>query len=143
MRNQLWFLRHRNVVELDAGRFHAYVRGLVGHAQRVANDIQRIGAHVLVRQLGLHHHFHVARIANIDAGKILGGGFMRDPQDPPAVRSELQVDALAQPTKTVEFVLPEMLEIPDQGICGAGAPREIRFCVHRDSRRWLQDMLRS
>ena len=48
-----------------------------------------------LRQVGLHHHFGLTRIGNVDTGEILWRAFMRQPEDAAAVRRDLDRHAFA------------------------------------------------
>ena len=88
------FLGLADVPHLDAGRRRAVRAGLVRDGHDVAADLQRVGAHVPMRQLGLRHHARLARIGHVHGGEILRRAFMRHPQHAAAV-VDLQADALA------------------------------------------------
>ena len=96
-----------------AGR--ACVR-LVGDGHDVADRLQRIGAHLRLRQVGAGDDFRRARVADIDRREILRRAFMREPQDAPPVLGELHRHAFAHPAEAVERVVPEQLEIPHQRV---------------------------
>ncbi len=104
-----------NVEQLDPGGLGALFRRLIGNRHDVAADFERIGAHLTMRQVRLHHELGVPGIADIDAGEVLGRGFMREPQNAPPVLRELQAHALAEPAEAGEFVLGNQLHVQRLG----------------------------
>ena len=122
-RDRARLLRHRDVEQLHAGRLLALLLGLVGDRHDVAADLKRIRAHVLLRQVGLHHHLGVARIGDIDRGEILRRALMRQPDDAAPVGRDLHRHALAHAAEAVQLVLGQQLEIPEDRLVLAGPER--------------------
>src|ERR1041384_1040010 len=75
--------------EIERGGLQAELGHLVGDRHQVARDLERIGAHLRVRQVGLHHHLGRAWIADVDRREIPGRAFVREPEDPGALPGEL------------------------------------------------------
>ena len=67
-----------------------------------------------------HHDLRLARIGDVDGGEILRRALMRQPDDAPAVRRDLDRHAFAHAAEAVERVLGEQLEIPGDRVVGAG-----------------------
>ena len=123
-RDRFRLLRHRDVEQLEARRLLALLLGLVGDRHQVAAGLQRVRAHVGLRQVGLHHHLGLARIGHVDGGEILRRAFMRQPEDAAAVRRDLDRHAFAHAAEAVEQVVAEQLEIPgDRPAVAAGRGR--------------------
>ncbi len=117
--DRLRFLRHGNIEKLEARRLLADLLALIGHCHHVAADLERIRAHIGLRQIGLHDHFGLARIRHVDGGEILRRALMRQPDDTAAVRRDLDRHAFAHAAEAVELVLGEQLEIPADGFVAA------------------------
>ena len=98
-------LRVGDVEQLDPGGLQSVRAGLVRHRHHIAADLQRVGAHVAVRQLGLADHLRLRRIGDIDAGEILRRRFMREPQNAPAGAGELHAHPLADVAETRQLVV--------------------------------------
>ena len=109
-----------NVEHLDAGRLQIFLRRLIGDRHQVAAGLQRVRAHIGVRQIGLAHHFRLARIGNIDGREILRRALMRQPDDAAAVGRDLHRHALAHAAKAAEHVVRQQLEIPGDGLIALG-----------------------
>ena len=109
-------LRHRDVEQLEPGRLLADLLRLVGDRHDVAGDVERVRAHMRLRQVGLHHDLRIARIGDVDAGEILRRAFVRQPGDAAAVLGELHRDAFAHAAEAAEIVLRQQLEIPGHGL---------------------------
>ena len=69
-----------------------------------------------MRQIGLHHKLGFARIAHIQRGEIFGRGFVRHPDDAPAILGDLHIDALAHAAETFHLVLGQKLHVESQGL---------------------------
>ena len=119
-RNRARLFRHRHVEQFEPGRLLPDLLGLIGDRHDVAGQFQRIRAHIALRQFGLHHHFGLARIGDIDAGEILRRAFMRQPDDAAAVFGDLHRHAFAHAAEAAEIVLRQQLEIPGDGFAGLG-----------------------
>ena len=118
-RDRFRLLRHRDVEQLEPGRLQALFLGLVGHRHQVAAGLERVGAHVRLRQIGLHHHLGLARIGDVDGGEVLRRALVREPEDAPAVGRDLDRHAFAHAAEAVERVLADELEIPGDGLVRA------------------------
>ena len=68
-----------------------------------------------MRQFGLRYDPGFARIADVDGGEILGRGLMREPQNTPAIRRDLHVDAFPDTAEAIELVLGQQFEIQNLG----------------------------
>jgi hypothetical protein len=110
--DRLRLLRRRNVEQLEAGRLLPRLLALVGDRHDVADDFERVRAHVGLRQLGLHHHLRLARIGDIDRGEILRRALVREPDDAPPVLGDLDRHALAHAAEAVSSCWAMQLEIP-------------------------------
>ena len=115
MRYQAGLLRLADVKNIETGRFVAGFRRLISDRQRIADDVQRIGTHAAMRQLGLHDDLRIARIADVHAAEIFRCRLMGEPQNAPSVRRQLHVYALAHATEAAEFVVREELHVPRHG----------------------------
>ncbi len=116
-------LRARDVEQLEARRFLAVLLHLVGNRHDVADGLQRVGAHVGGRQVGLHDDLGRARIGDVDGGEILRRAFMRQPQDAPAILGDLDRHALAHAAEAIELVMGDELEVARYGLV-AGLGRD-------------------
>src|SRR5215472_10890366 len=67
-----------------------------------------------LRQVGACDQLWRTRIADIDRGKVLWRALMREPQDTAPVLGDLDRHALANPAEPVEFVMCQLLEIPNR-----------------------------
>ena len=94
-RDRLRVLRLGDIEQLEARRLLADLLGLVGDRQDVAGELERIGAHERLRQVGLAHHLGLARIGYVDGGEILRRALVREPDDAPSVRRDLHRHAFA------------------------------------------------
>ena len=110
--DRLRLLRHRDVEQLEAGRLLPRLLALVGDRHDVADHLERIRAHVALRQLGLHHDLRLARVGDIDRGEILRRALVREPDDAPSILGDLDRHALAHAAEAFELVMREELEIP-------------------------------
>ena len=117
--DRLRFFRHGNVEQLEARRLLSDLLALIGHRHGVAADLERVGAHVGLRQIGLHDDFGLARIGHVDGGEILRRAFVRQPDDAAAVRRDLDRHAFAHAAEAIELVLGEQLEIPADRLVAA------------------------
>ena len=142
-RDRVRLLRVGDVEQLHAGRLQALLLGLVGDRHDVAAGLQRVGAHVALRQVGLAHHLGLARIGDVDGGEILRRALVREPDDAAAVGRDLHRHAFAHAAEAVEQVVGEQLEIPGDDAVGAGACRPWRptagfftATISRSSRPW-------
>ena len=118
-------LRLGDVEQLEAGRLLADLLALVGDRHHLVGDLQRIGAHVALRQVGLADHLGLARIGDVDRGEILRRALVRQPDDAPAVGRDLDRHAFAHAAEAVERVLGEQLEVPGDRIVGALLQRAV------------------
>ena len=96
------FSGHGDVEQLEAGRLLPVLLGLVGDRHDVADDLERVGAHVALRQVGLHDHLRLARVGDVDGGEVLRRALVREPQDAAAVRRDLDRHAFADAAEAVE-----------------------------------------
>jgi hypothetical protein len=119
-------LRLGNVEHLETGRLQVLLRGLIGNRHQVAAGLERIGAHVGVRQIGLAHHLRLARIGHVDRGEVLRCALVRQPDDAPAVRRDLHRHALAHAAKAAEHVVRQKLEIPGNRLIALGDGARVR-----------------
>ena len=109
-----------DVEQLEAGRLLAVLLHLVGDRHDVADGLERVGAHVRCRQVGLHDDLGRARVGDVDAGEVLRRALVREPEDAPAVLGDLDRHALAHAAEAVELVVGEQLEVPDRRLVGGG-----------------------
>ena len=100
----------------NAGLRVAGLLRLIGDRQDVADRLQRIGAHAVVRQIGARDDLQRLRVGDVDRGVVLRRALMRHPQDAPAVLGELHRHALAHAAEPVERMVRELPEIPDQRV---------------------------
>ena len=115
-RNRARLFRHRHVEQFQPGRLLPDLLRLIGDRQDVAGHLQRVRAHMRLRQVGLHHHFRLARIGDVDAGEILRRAFVRQPDDAAPVLGDLHRHAFAHAAEAAEIVLRQQLEIPGGGL---------------------------
>src|SRR5579883_1223348 len=73
-----------------------------------------------MRQIRLADHFRLARIADIDRGKIFRRALMRKPDDAPPVGGDLHRHALTHAAEAREHVVRQELEIPDYRLIALG-----------------------
>jgi hypothetical protein len=111
-----------HVEDLDPGRLQADRLRLVGDHQEIAGHVERVRAHVAVRQVGLEDHRGLARIADVQRGQVLGCGLVREPQHALAVARELDDHALADVAEAVELVLREQAHVHGDPPGGIVAP---------------------
>ncbi len=111
--DRAWVFRHRDVEQLEPGGLQPRLRRLIGDRHDVADRLQRIRAHVRLRQVPAGDQLGRARVADIDAGEIFRRAFVGEPQDAAAVLGDLDRHALADPAKPVELVMGELPKIPD------------------------------
>jgi hypothetical protein len=104
-----------DIEELETCGLEAELADLVGHRHQLARDLEGVGAHLGVRQVGLHDDLRRARIAHIDRGEVLGRALVREPQHPAAVLGELHGHALAHPAEAVEAVVGKQLHVEEHG----------------------------
>ena len=93
---------------------------LIGDRQDVADRLQRVGAHAVVRQVGARDDLQRLRVGDIDRGVVLRRAFMRHPQDAPPVLGQLHRHALAHAAEPVERMVRKLAKIPDQRVAVAG-----------------------
>ena len=115
-RDRLRILRLRNVEQLEAGRLQILLRGLVGDRHHVAAGLERVRAHVGVRQIGLADDLGLARVGDVDGGEILRRALVRQPDDAASVRRDLHRHAFAHAAEAREHVVGQQLEIPGHGL---------------------------
>jgi hypothetical protein len=72
-----------------------------------------------VWQLGLGHDPRRSRIRHVDAGEILGRGFVREPQDAAAVASELHRHPFTNAAETFQLVMRKKAHIQRERLIGA------------------------
>ena len=84
---------------------------LVRHDQIVAADFERVGAHLVVRQIGLHDYFGVGRIGDIDTGKVLWRAFVPEPHDAAAIRRFRHPHALADAAEATEVIVADQFHV--------------------------------
>jgi hypothetical protein len=121
MRDELRLLRGTDVEEVHARRRHAGGGRLVSDRHDVADDVERVRAHLVVRELGLHHHLRLERVGHVDCGEVLGRRLVREPQDAPAVFRHLHIGAFADAAEAVELVMPEQLHVEAERLSGPRA----------------------
>ena len=103
--NRLGGLGSGDVEQLEARRLLAVPLHLVGNRHDVADRLQRVGAHVGGRQVGLHDDLGRARVGDVDGSEVLRRALVRQPQDAPTVPGDLDRHALAHAAKAVELVM--------------------------------------
>jgi len=130
MRNQLGLFRFAHVENIEACRLVADLGRLIRDGERVADDVERVGTHPAVRQFRLHHHFRVARIADVHASEVLGRRLMGEPQDAPPIRCQLHVHAFAHAAEASQFVMGDEPHVPRQGFGRVGAFFHADFLSH-------------
>ena len=84
---------------------------MIGDDEQVADEIERVGAHPVVGQIGLRHHRRLLGIGDVDGGDVLRRRFVGDPQDAPAVATALDSHPLAAVAEAVERMLSEQLDV--------------------------------
>src|SRR5207247_2214369 len=82
-------------------RPHAGRLRLVGDDEEVADDVERVGAHLVVRQLRLRDHGGLARVGDVHRRHILGRRFVGDPEHATAIPRELDGHALTAVAEAV------------------------------------------
>jgi hypothetical protein len=60
-----------------------------------------------------------SRVRHVDAGEILGRGFVREPQDAAAVARELHRHALADAAETLQLVMRKKAHVQRERLIGA------------------------
>ena len=95
---------------------------LVGDGQDVADRLQRVRAHMRLRQVAAGDDLWRARIADVDRGEVLRRAFMRQPQDAAPVLGDLDRHALADAAEAVELMVRQLAKIPDRGIGHVSTP---------------------
>ena len=121
VRDELRRFRLADVEEIEARRLQVHLARLVRNRHHVADDVERVRAHLRVRQLGLHHHLEVLRIGDVDRGEVLRRRLVRHPQDPAPVLRELHAHALADAAEARELVVRQQLHVERQRLIGTGA----------------------
>jgi hypothetical protein len=84
---------------------------LVRNDHQVADDLDRIRAHLAVREVGLNDDFRLLRVGHVDAGEVLRRAFMAEPHDAAAVLGLVHPHAFADAAKAVELVLRNELHV--------------------------------
>ena len=120
-RDPLRVFRGRDVEQFDARLRVAGLLRLIGDRQDVADRLQRIGAHAVVRQVGARDDLQRLRVGDIDRGVVLRRALMRHPQDAPPVLGQLHRHALAHAAEPVERMVGKLPEIPDQRVAAGRA----------------------
>ena len=120
-RDPLRVFRGRDVEQFDARLRVAGLLRLIGDRQDVADRLQRVGAHAVVRQIGARDDLQRLRVGDIDRGVVLRRALMRHPQDAPAVLGQLHRHALAHAAEPVERMVGKLPEIPDQRVAAGRA----------------------
>ena len=118
MRNQLRLFRHADVEQVETRGRQSGALCLIGHRHHIADDIERIRAHLGVRQLRLDHDPRHSRVRHVDAREILGRGFVREPQDAAAVARELHRHALADATEALQVVMGKKAHVQRERLIG-------------------------
>ena len=119
-RDRFRIFRLGNVEQFEARRLHIFLLGLISHRHQVAAGLQRVRAHIGVRQVGLTHHFGLARVGNVDGGEIFRRALVSEPDDAPAVGRDLHRHAFAHAAETAEHIVGQKLEIPGDGSIAVG-----------------------
>ena len=107
-----WLDRVLDVEDLEPRRLHAGRLRLISDDHEVADDVERVGAHLVVRQVRLRDHGELARVGDVHRRHILGRRFVGDPEHATAIPRELDGHALAAVAEAVERVLREEPHVP-------------------------------
>jgi hypothetical protein len=118
MGNELWLLRHADVEQVEPRGRQSCALCLIGDGHHIADDVERIRAHLGVRQLGLGHDPRRSRVRHVDAGEILGRGFVREPQHAAAVARELHRHALTDAAKALQLVMGKKAHVQGERLIG-------------------------
>ena len=100
-----------HVEDLEARRLHARTARLVGHDEEVADQVERVRAHLAVRQVALEDHARPPRLGHVDAGDVLRPGLVGQPQHTATVPRELDDHALAAVAEAVQGMVGEELHV--------------------------------
>ena len=119
VRNKFGLFGRADVKQVNSGRLDANGAGLISHRHDVAHHIQRIGAQLHVRQVGLHDQLGVAWVGHIHARKVFWRRFMRQPEDAAPIACQLHGHALPQTTKARKLVVREQLHVERKGLIRA------------------------
>ena len=101
-------LGHRNVEQFEPCGLQALVRGLVGDGHDVADRLQRVRAHMRLRQVAAGDDLGRARVADVDGGEVLRRALMGEPEDAAAVLGDLDRHAFADAAEAVELVVRQL-----------------------------------
>ena len=105
-----------DVEDLEPRRLEADPGRLVGDDEEVAGEIQRVRAHVGVRQVGLEDDRGLGGLRHVDGGDVLRRGLVGQPQHAPAVARELDHHALAHVAEAAEVGVGEQPHVAG-GVC--------------------------
>jgi hypothetical protein len=103
--------RIRDVEDLEPGGLHSRLTRLIRDHQQVADEIQRVGAHPVVRQVGLHDDRRLLRIRDVHRGDVARRRLVRDPQHAALVAGELDRHPLPAIPEAVERVMSEQAHL--------------------------------
>ena len=120
MRNELRIFRRADVEEVEARGLGVHGACLVRDRHGVADHVERVGAHLGVRKLGLRHDLGTFRVADVDRGEILRRGLVREPENSPPVARELHSHALADAAEALQLVVREELHVESERLIGTG-----------------------
>ena len=121
----------RDVEEIEAGGLHVYGARLIRDGHHVPDDVERVGAHLRVREVGLDDHLRRARVGDVDRGEVLRRRLVREPQDTAPVARSLYRHAFSHPAEALQFVMGEQVHVPGECLVGACAWAERCGGFHR------------
>src|SRR5262245_8595120 len=106
-------LRHRDVEQLEARRLQPLLFRLIGDRHDVADGLQRIRAHVRLRQIGPSDDLRGSWIADVDGREVLWCALVSQPQNAASVLGDLNRHTLANAAEAVELVMCKLPKIPN------------------------------
>jgi len=112
--------RISDVEDLESRGFEIWRARLVRHHEQVADQIQRVGAHPVVRKVGLRDQRRLLGIGDVDGRDVLRRRLVGDPQDAPAVAAALDGHALAAIAEAVEGMVGEEADVARALSCHGG-----------------------
>ena len=113
-----------HVEELDTGRLHADAARLVRDHEQIAHEVQVVGPHVPVGQIGLDDDRGLPRIGHVHAGEVLRRGLVALPQHAPPVAGELDGHPLAAVPEAAQIVVAQQPHVLRQRavLCHGSSP---------------------
>src|SRR6267142_531103 len=123
-RDRARLARIGHVEELDARRLHANPARLIRDDQQIAHEVQVVGAHVAVGQIGLDDDRGLPWIRHVHGGEVLRRRLVAEPQHPPPIAGQLDGHALPAIAEAAQIVVAQEPHVLRQGtvLCHGSSP---------------------